>query len=319
MNERIHILITGESGKTYKIHLPRRKICILAMGSVMLLIGLTVTSLFSISLLSSNRNLTSELAELKTELGTTSEHLAQIKRQANAERSRLNLQITSLKLKHASQLASFEEEKDHLLSTAVSQLNERSELIENMMKKIGVKVGTNSLKKPTPNSGGPFIELHPGLKGELVDKADAYLEIIRTLPLGRPVQGQITSRFGPRRDPVNNRRGFHEGIDFRGQQGDKIHATAGGVVISAGRNGSYGNQLVIDHGNGYTTSFSHLKKFTVKEGEHVSRGQFIGVVGNTGRSTGPHLHYEILHQGEPVNPLKFLQVAKLIEPLASTE
>lgn len=318
MNERIHILITGERGSTLKFHFPRRKACIYTSFSVILLIALTFTSIFSFSWLTRNRTYTKELDELRTEVRTSKKLIAQLKHDANTERSRLNLQITSLKRRHANLLATFEEQKDQkdqLLSTAVNELNQRSELIDAMMAKIGVKVSTGSSSQKTPNSGGPFIALQPGLQGELLNKADTFLETIKSIPLGRPIRGSITSRFGPRKDPLNNKRSFHEGIDLKGWRGEKIHATAAGVVTRAFRNGSYGNFVEIDHKNGYKTTFGHMKKYTVAVGDKVKRGQLIGYVGNTGRSTGPHLHYEVLYKGKPVNPLKYLQVAKLTKPL----
>jgi len=313
MNERIHILITRENGKTFKIHLPRRKLCIFSMLGTVLVITLLITSIFSVSLFTRNQNISRELADLRNETFKNERLLAQVQRKADAERSRLSLQITSLKLRQANQLATFEEEKGSQLSAAVNELTERSELIEQMMQKIGVKVSDNQLKSPTANSGGPFVELTPGLQSELLNKTDVYLETIRSIPLGKPVKGVITSRFGPRRDPLNEKAGFHEGIDFRGRIGDKVYATAAGVVSRAFRNGSYGNFVEIDHKNGYRTRFAHLKSFKVAAGDKISRGQLIGLVGNTGRSTGPHLHYEMTYRGKPINPVKYMQVTKLFE------
>jgi len=287
------------------------------MSATILVIVLTITSLLSFSLFSRNRVMNQELAELRIKASKSDEIIARLESNANAERSRLNLQITSLKLRHANLLATFEQEKDQLLSTAVSELNQRSELIDNMMQKIGVKVSNNSAKQSVPNSGGPFIALNPGLQNELLDKADTFLETIKAIPLGKPVKGSITSRFGPRRDPVNHKRSFHEGIDFKGQTGDNIYATGAGVVTKAYRNGSYGNFVEIDHKNGYKTTFAHMKKYKVAVGDKVKRGQLIGQIGNTGRSTGPHLHYELLYKGKPINPLKYMQVAKLLEPESS--
>jgi len=317
MNERIHILITGERGKTLTFHFHRQKICILSMLATILVIVLAIAGLLSVSLLARNRVISQELAELRIQAGKNDEIIAAIKNSANAERSRLNLQITSLKLRHANLIATFEEEKDQLLSTAVNELNQRSELIDSMMQKIGVKVSNNGTLQSMPNSGGPFIALRPGMQDELLDKADTFLATIKAIPLGKPVKGTIASRFGPRRDPVNHKRSFHEGIDFKGKSGDNIYATGAGVVTKAFRNGSYGNFVEIDHTNGYKTTFAHMKKFKVAVGDTVKRGQLIGLVGNTGRSTGPHLHYELLYKGKPINPLKYMQVAKLLEPESS--
>jgi murein DD-endopeptidase MepM/ murein hydrolase activator NlpD len=317
MNERIHIIITGERGKSLKLHLARKSLCTFTLLAIVVSACLLITSLFSVSLLSRNRTISEELADLRINARKSDELIARIQSKANAERSRLNLQITSLKLRSANQLASLQEEKDLLLSKAVSELNERSEQIETIMGKIGVTVNGRKLPKSDQNRGGPFIEFKPGIQDDLLYKADVYMETIRALPLGRPVHATITSRFGPRKDPVNSKRGFHEGIDLKAPLGEKIYATAAGVVVKAGRNGSYGKYVEIDHQNGYRTGFGHMKKFFVSEGERVKRGQLIGQVGNTGRSTGAHLHYEVRYKEKPVNPLKFMQVTKLIEPSTS--
>lgn len=315
MNERIHIIITGERGKTLKLHLARKSLCIFSMLGIILSASLAITSIFSVSLVTRNKTISQELSELRLKTRTSDELIAQIQSKANAERSRLNLQITSLKLRSANQLASLQEEKDLLLLTAVSELNERSEQIETIMGKIGVKVKDKKNIRPSDqNRGGPFIELRPGMQDELLYKADTYMETIKAIPLGRPVHATIASRFGPRKDPVNSKRGFHEGIDLKAQLGEKIYATAAGVIVKAGRNGSFGKYVEIDHQNGFRTCFGHMKKYFVSEGERVKRGQLIGQVGNTGRSTGPHLHYEVRYKKKPVNPLKFMQVTKLIEP-----
>ena len=178
------------------------------------------------------------------------------------------------------------------MSTAASELNERNEVLEKVMNTLGINL--SDPKQPgTKNSGGPFIKQEKARYDELLYKTDKYLKTIKHIPLGRPIQGSVTSRFGKRKDPVNGKNAFHSGVDLHGNRGGKIHATADGVVEKVFRNGGYGKYIRINHGNGYTTGFAHLKKYLVKEGDPVKRGQVIGLVGNTGRSTGPHLHYEI--------------------------
>lgn len=311
MNEQLHIIITGERGKTLRLPLAKRKFFIFSISAVALFCILTIISLFSVALFTKNRSISKELTELQVRVSQSDNIIADIQQQAEEEQNRLSQQITSLKLRNANQLASLKEEKDSLLSNAVSELNERSELIETIMKNIGIKVSNERDKKSNQNSGGPFIEYDPGMYDELLYKTDAYLKTIQAIPLGRPVRGPITSRFGPRTDPLNSKKSFHEGIDFRGRRGEKIYATAAGVVARAFKNGSYGNYVEIDHRNGYKTSFAHMQSYVVKKGDHIKRGQLIGKVGNTGRSTGPHLHYELLLKGKPVNPMKYMDVKKL--------
>ncbi|WP_166246111.1 peptidoglycan DD-metalloendopeptidase family protein [Paenibacillus turpanensis] len=116
----------------------------------------------------------------------------------------------------------------------------------------------------------------------------------------------LTSGFGYRRDPFTNRPSFHSGYDFDGSTGDSVYATAEGKVSEAGWASDYGYHIVINHGNGLQTQYAHLSKILVEEGQAVSKGEKIGLVGSTGRSTGPHLHYEVIKGGEKVNPKPYL-------------
>jgi murein DD-endopeptidase MepM/ murein hydrolase activator NlpD len=121
-----------------------------------------------------------------------------------------------------------------------------------------------------------------------------------------PIAGWISSGFGNRRDPFTGQADFHPGLDISGTYGQQVHAPADGVVTAAGYNGSYGNQIVIDHGFGLTTRYGHLSRFEVTAGQQVHRGEVIGYVGSTGRSTSSHLHYEVLMNGQLTNPLRLL-------------
>jgi murein DD-endopeptidase MepM/ murein hydrolase activator NlpD len=122
-----------------------------------------------------------------------------------------------------------------------------------------------------------------------------------------PTRGWLTARFGERADPFDGGSEFHEGIDISANKGTPVFATADGVVESAAYNtGGYGNLIVLRHGFGLETRYGHLSRFAVKAGDRVERGQVIGYVGETGRATGYHLHYEILANGELLNPLHLL-------------
>ncbi|CCQ95268.1 putative Peptidase M23 [[Clostridium] ultunense Esp] len=133
-----------------------------------------------------------------------------------------------------------------------------------------------------------------------------HMEAMKRIPMGWPASGRVTSLFGIRKDPFTKKKKMHEGIDFADTYGTPIHATAKGKVIFTGWNGPYGKQVQVDHGNGYITTYSHLSSFTVKEGDDVERGDQIGRMGTTGRSTGVHLHYEVRKNGKPLDPKPFL-------------
>lgn len=126
-------------------------------------------------------------------------------------------------------------------------------------------------------------------------------------PEGRPVNsGYISSGFGERVDPFTGAGEFHEGIDFAAPEGTRIRAVAAGIVTWAGPRGGYGNMVQIDHGNGYATRYGHAYKVLVHVGETVNRGDVLALVGDTGRSTGPHVHFEVLKNGREVNPARFI-------------
>ncbi|QNI31783.1 peptidoglycan DD-metalloendopeptidase family protein [Alloacidobacterium dinghuense] len=131
-----------------------------------------------------------------------------------------------------------------------------------------------------------------------------------------PVVGPVTSSFGEREDPFNGEGAFHAGVDISSTFGEAVRATADGTVEMADRASGYGREIVIDHGFGIKTVYGHLSGFAVTEGQQVTRGQVIGYVGTSGRSTGPHLHYEVRVRNTPVNPHKYLR--DTMQQLAST-
>ncbi|MBS3949384.1 MAG: M23 family metallopeptidase [Peptococcaceae bacterium] len=125
-----------------------------------------------------------------------------------------------------------------------------------------------------------------------------------------PTSGTVTSGFGYRRSPFGSSREFHSGLDIGAAKGTRVYATANGVVRMANYNGGYGNVIFVDHGYGFSTVYAHLSKLNVKVGQQVIKGQLIGLVGNTGASTGPHLHYEVRVSGVAVNPTKYLSAGR---------
>ena len=134
------------------------------------------------------------------------------------------------------------------------------------------------------------------------------------MPIGVPVAASgISSRFGYRMDPFLNRPALHAGLDFVAAAGTEVRATAPGIVVSADWNGGYGRMVEIEHLNGLSTRYAHLSAILVSTGEHVAAGAPIGRVGSTGRSTGPHLHYETRRNGNAVNPALYLSAGRTLE------
>jgi murein DD-endopeptidase MepM/ murein hydrolase activator NlpD len=137
----------------------------------------------------------------------------------------------------------------------------------------------------------------------------------KAIPTTMPVDiTYFSSNFGYRIDPFNGRHAFHTGVDFNAPHGSEIVAAAGGVVLAAERHSEYGNMIDIDHDNGLVTRYAHLSRMQVKPGDVVLKGQRIGELGQTGRATGPHLHFEVRQNGVPINPHRFLAVDKAREP-----
>ncbi len=131
-------------------------------------------------------------------------------------------------------------------------------------------------------------------------------DLLASSPAIWPARGWVTSDFGIRLDPYTAERVMHRGLDIANAPGTPVVATADGEVIFDGTEGGYGNVLVLDHGNGVRTRYGHLSRIFVKLGDHVKRGQKVAAIGNTGRSTGPHLHYEVRINGIPENPRRFI-------------
>jgi murein DD-endopeptidase MepM/ murein hydrolase activator NlpD len=142
-------------------------------------------------------------------------------------------------------------------------------------------------------------------------QAAAFRKFSDHVPLGVPLASaaEIMSGFGLRRDPFTRGLAMHGGVDLREEPGAPVRATAAGRIIEADWSGGYGRMVEIDHGGGLVTRYAHLSRIAVKPGEWVERGQIVGRVGSTGRSTGPHLHYETHIDGQAVNPLRFIRAA----------
>jgi murein DD-endopeptidase MepM/ murein hydrolase activator NlpD len=163
--------------------------------------------------------------------------------------------------------------------------------------------------------GGPFIPPPKGDQpnGTEPDKLQELNSLIRSLPLAVPLDYyQLESRFGPRHDPFNRRPSFHTGIDLSAPYMSPVHATAAGVVIYAGYLSDYGKVVEIAHGNGIATVYGHLHRYIVSVGQQVAQHEQIGFLGSSGRSSGPHVHYEVRVNDEPLDPEKFIGLARVI-------
>jgi murein DD-endopeptidase MepM/ murein hydrolase activator NlpD len=212
------------------------------------------------------------------------------------------------------------------VADVVSEVAGRTDRIAGILKKLGQPVPL-----PAPQAedgvGGPFIPLADiadpetfrssvGLVTDEIERLTTVRRIAGQLPLARPLgEAPITSRFGARLDPFFGRPAMHPGIDFLAPTGYPVRATAGGTVVTADNAGGYGNMVEIDHGNGVTTRYGHLSAILVKVGEIVSKDALIGRIGSTGRSTGPHLHYEVRLDGKAIDPMRYIRAGSELATL----
>lgn len=233
-------------------------------------------------------------------------------------------------------LAKIEVLEDSLQKLEASEmeiLNQVSRLSEKEMNKIKDAISSvnKSMKKQNKyfnplanskknNAGGAYIPDVPAVNNEELNKkmqevftqindVSYYKEVMKSVPFGKPVWSYwLSSPFGKRTDPFNKNSATHKGVDLASNKGNKVKTMAQGKVLRSGWNGGYGNFIEIDHGNGFKTRYAHLNKSYVKKGEYVKQGDTIAEVGSSGRSTGPHLHYEVLYNGVPVDPMAFMKV-----------
>ncbi|MEM7461060.1 MAG: M23 family metallopeptidase [Pseudomonadota bacterium] len=236
-----------------------------------------------------------------------------------------NLDITNLASTHmtfanvGTRIKQLDQEQRILLEGLRFAAVTRTEKISLALAKLGVEVPVE-----TDATGGPLLPPQPDEGFEraafALDQSltalDTVLEHVRKVPTGSPLPGApVSSAYGNRIDPFLKTRAMHSGIDFRAKTGTPVKASASGTVVSAGYNGGYGLVVVIKHANGLSTRYAHLSRASVKEGQKIEAGMTIGKVGSTGRSTGPHLHFEIRRNGKPTNPSKFLMAGRSIAGL----
>ena len=206
------------------------------------------------------------------------------------------------------------------LSTAEEGLESRVRRMRGVFTDLGLDLPQLEAAVPRSGMGGPFVPVKLAADAGAFERQLYRINITRAqverlnrtlalVPCRKPVIGEVefTSGFGVRSDPFLGRPAMHTGLDFRASNGDPVRATANGKVVSSGWSGGYGRMVEVDHGNGLSTRYGHLSEINVRIGDSVRIGQVIGAVGSTGRSTGPHLHYETRIDGEAVDPQKFLR------------
>jgi murein DD-endopeptidase MepM/ murein hydrolase activator NlpD len=289
------IVVSDHSQAVRKFRLPRRWLRKgLAGGAAVLVVGvLTISHYFNLlSASSENRSLKDENAQLRSQVLLVQEKVAHV--QATLDRV---------------------ERFDAKLRSAVTHLQDPER---------NLAIGPVGAPEAAPMQAGSVARENPAaLPGRIASleneahrqeaslrELSEYFEdqksMLASTPSIWPTQGWVTSDFGVRHDPYNEDRSMHQGLDISTPHGQPVQTPSDGTVVFNGTEGGYGKVLVIDHGYGVKTRYAHLSETVVRLGERVARGQKVAAVGNTGRSTGPHLHYEVRVNGIPENPRKFI-------------
>lgn len=218
-------------------------------------------------------------------------------------------------------LRTIEDEQLTRVATLAEDADRTADAITQALEQAGLPVESNQQRT---GLGGPLIAVDDKTTFETrvreLDEALGRLETVKKAALLAPIHSpapghSVSSSFGVRRDPLLGTPAMHAGMDFRVPYGAGVRAAGAGTVVSAGWNGGYGRMVEIDHGDGITTRYAHLSKIKVKAGDKVGRGTIIGKTGSSGRSTGPHLHYEVRRNGTAIDPLRFIKAGKKIAKL----
>ncbi len=271
----INILIVGYGGKSAKSLRISKRLLKFSLGAF--IIGLGSLTAFAIYSYTENQKLRKEVAYLSEERTKLSKLLSE-------ERKR-NDYLEQFKLK-------------------VEELEAKLLTIDKFLRKKGIRSVPKSVGGVSSRIDPLDIDYVTFLQKEAV-KFQKYLS---RLPLGPPVWGRLTSKYGYRRDPFSGKYEFHDGVDIMAPWGTPVRATAEGKVVFAGRWGGYGKTVIIKHAYGFKTLYAHMSKIKVKRGQWVKSGQIIGYVGSSGKSTGPHVHYEVWRYSKKQNPIKYMYV-----------
>jgi len=272
------------------------------------------------------------VASKNVELGAVVTSLEQHLTDAMGERGRLAVERDRLARERNALKAEIQEleRRQGTLTTTheqtVAQLAERTQVGIDGLKRLIARTGVDADRLLAAHlgggQGGPFIAATPGTDkvqsnlvglGSQIGRLEEMRKLLRSLPVGAPLENySLMSPFGVRRDPFSGQMAMHNGLDLSAPARTPVQATAAGTVLIAGWNGEFGNFVEIDHGYGVTTRYGHLSRIHVKVGQRVAAHHAIGLVGSTGRSTGPHVHYEVLVDGKNLNPTKFLEAARYV-------
>ena len=291
MRKRFYILFVarGDDGQLRKISIPVHYLYVFVVGAAIGFLSLTgIASSYTRMLLKVSRY--NQLRTEKDQLENNNSRLAQVAKERD-------VQVASLASIAGEVSALYGLKSEPTLVTASAEQIQNADVTSS--------IDQLHALRSSALSGATMVGLTMGLTKNATT-ADWFRA--NSAPNLWPVEGQITGSFGERIDPFNGEGAFHSGVDIGSNYGQQIIAPADGVVTFADFLGGYGKALMLDHGHGISTRYGHLSGYAVAPGQHVHRGDVIGYVGASGRSTGPHLHYEVRINDTPVNPYKYLRI-----------
>jgi len=291
LQKRFYILFVarGDDGQLRKISIPVHYLYVFVIGAAIGFLSLTgIASSYTRMLLK-----VSQFNQLRTEKDQLKNNYSRLEQVAKER----DLQVASLGSIAGEVSALYGLKAQPTLVTATSEQIQAAEVSSSLDQLHALR--TSAL------TGATMVGLTMGLTRN-VTTAD-WIKA-NSAPNLWPVEGQVTGSFGERIDPFNGEGAFHSGVDIGSSYGHPIVAPADGIVTLTEAMGGYGKTIMIDHGSGISTRYGHLSGFAVTAGQHVQRGDVIGYVGESGRSTGPHLHYEVRINDTPVNPYKYLRM-----------
>lgn len=270
---------------------------------VMVLILLAATLVYGGYRYGSNRGPVAEVGAWRKDLAEQQQTLEKAKQEMNANLDALTQRIGLLQA-HVNRINAL---GSRLVTMANMEAKEFDFLHPPAMGGPDSELSQNAYESVEINKVLELLELQLLEKEQQLSLLDDVIIDItlqgKTKPEGRPVvDGWMSSAYGYRNDPFSGKRQFHHGVDFAGVEGGPIFTVASGIVARTKKHPQYGNMVEIDHGNGYMTRYAHTSKILVEVGQVVKRGQHIAEIGNTGRSTGPHVHFEVIKEGNTINP-----------------
>lgn len=291
MQKRFYILFVarGDDGQLRKISIPVHYLYVFVVGAAIGFLSLTgIASSYTRMLLK-----VSQFNQLRTEKDQLKSNYSRLEQVAKER----DLQVASLGSIASEVSALYGLKQQPTLVTATAEKIQDAEVSSSLDQLHALRISALT--------GATMVGLTMGLTRN-VTTAD-WIKA-NSAPNLWPVEGQVTGSFGERIDPFNGEGAFHSGVDIGSSYGHPIIAPADGVVTLTETMGGYGKTIMINHGNGISTRYGHLSGFAVTAGQHIQRGEVIGYVGESGRSTGPHLHYEVRINDTPVNPYKYLRM-----------